>query len=313
MIIGLPVVGRPELTNVALDNLTRHATNSKTRAVVIDNASNQEYFKNDFTDGFNGRTVDLIGNTENLGFYQPLKQLYDLYKNEQYIGIMHNDLILHTSGWDDILLKKFEEDPELGLIGLCGSREVDERGGRGGQTVCNFLGLDVQVGDNVWKGQAPGAGRRLPVGGHEPAIVLDSLFMLFRRDVIPHLVAAAEKWEDITLAHFYDRIWPIRTIEAGYHVITAGIDCDHIGGMTTTANERYRDDCIKFLDDRDIKWRVEEGDAVPQPFDAKNTASGNPETQMYLTAESRFLKEYRDEKHWLPAMIREGYHVTHLA
>lgn len=104
-----------------------------------------------------------------------------------------------------------------------------------------------------------------------------------------------EDWKDITLAHFYDRIWPIRTIEAGYHVVTMGLEIDHIGGLTTTGNERYRNDCIKWLEDRNI------------PYD-------NPETEMYLVAERRYLQEYRDEKRFLPAIILEGgYDVRHTA
>ena len=136
--------------------------------------------------------------------------------------------------------------------------------------------------------------------------------MLFRRDVIPHLVREDEKWEDITLAHFYDRIWPIRTIEAGYHCVTMGSDNDHIGGMTTTGNERYRNDCIKFLDDRGIEWQSETELDMNDP-DYRRKPSGNPETQMYLVAEDRYLTEYKFEKQWLPAIIREGYNVTHLA
>jgi hypothetical protein len=73
-----------------------------------------------------------------------------------------------------------------------------------------------------------------------------------------------------------------------------GSDNDHIGGLTTTGNERYRNDCIKWLEDRGI------------PYD-------NPETEMYLVAERKYLSEYRDQKRWLPAIIREGYNVTHLA
>ena len=118
---------------------------------------------------------------------------------------MHNDLILYEKGWDKRAEAAFEINVKLGLIGLCGSREVDERGGRGAYTVCNFMGREIRVGDKVYKGQDASAGTH--IDGFEPAIVLDSLFMLFRRDVIPHLVAANEKWENITLAHFYDRIW----------------------------------------------------------------------------------------------------------
>jgi len=318
MIIGLPVVEGHKLTEVALDHLTKNAVMAETKAVVIDNGSVQSYDKWLGPDAEcdcknkNGQSVELIRNEENIGYYQPLKQLYDAYPDEQYIGLMHNDLMLYEQGWDRRMLQAFHEDPELGLIGLCGSKEVDERGGRGAYTVCNFMGREVQVGDQVWKGQDPSAGRR--IDGIEPAIVLDALFMLFRRDVIPDLVRDSEDWEDITLAHFYDRIWPIRTIEAGYHVITMGSDNDHIGGMTTTGNERYRNDCIKFLDERGIAWREDDsGIIAAERNDPRNVPCGNPETQMYLVAEDRYLHEYRDQKRWLPAIIREGYDVTHLA
>jgi len=315
MIIGLPVVEGHELSKVALDHLTKNAVMASTKPVIIDNASETPYNCDkpfEICKEINGYKVGLISNKENIGYYQPLKQLFDQYPDEEFIGLMHNDLMLYEQGWDRRMLQAFEQDPQLGLIGLCGSREVDERGGRGGHTVCNFMGREVQVGAQTWKGQDPSAGKRIE--GIEPAIVLDSLFMLFRRNVIPHLVREDEKWEDITLAHFYDRIWPIRTIEAGYHVITMGSDNDHIGGMTTTGNERYRNDCIKFLDDRGIAWRDNGStDIAAEALDERNIPCGNPETQMYLIAEHRYLKEYRDQKHWLPAIIREGYNVTHLA
>lgn len=312
MIIGLPVIEGQELTRVAVDYLTKNAVFGSTRPVIIDNASVQPY---DCCKEMNSKKIEVIRNEENIGFYQPLKQLYDAYPDEEYIGIMHNDLMLYEKGWDRRMMEAFADDPKLGLIGLCGSREVDERGGRGGYTVCNFMGRDVQVGDQIWKGQDPSAGRRIE--GLEPAIVLDSLFMLFRREVIPYLVKDTEKWEDITLAHFYDRIMPIRTIEAGYRVAVIGSDCDHIGGMTTTGNERYRDDCIKFLDARGIAWRDNgSNDIAAEALDERNIPCGNPETQMYLIAEHRYLSEYRDEKKFLPAIILHegsGYDVRHLA
>ena len=290
MIIGLPVVEGHELTKVAVEHLAKNAVLGETRPVIIDNGSllsYEEFMRIDPDCGchkIGDHKVGLIRNEENIGYYQPLKQLYDAYPDEEYIGLMHNDLMLYEPGWDRRMAMAFNDDPQL----------------------------EVKVGDQTWKGQDPSAGRR--INGIEPAIVLDSLFMLFRRDVIPHLVRESEKWEDITLAHFYDRIWPIRTIEAGYHVVTMGSDNDHIGGMTTTGNERYRNDCIKFLDERGIAWREDEsGIIAAEREDPRNKPCGNPETQMYLIAEDRYLQEYRDQKHWLPAIIREGYDVTHLA
>lgn len=311
MILGMPVVEGQSLTAVAVEHILKSRLLDSTKPVIFDNGSDEAYDP----EFWKAHGVDVIRSEENIGFYQPLERLYHAYPDEQYIGIMHNDLMLYEKGFDRRMIDAFEQDQELGLIGLCGSKEVDERGGRGGYTVCNFMGRDVQVGEQVWKGQDPSAGRRIE--GIEPAIVLDSLFMLFRRDVIPALVREHEKWSDITLAHFYDRIMPIRTIEAGYHVITMGSDNDHIGGMTTTGNVRYRDDCIKFLDDRGIDWRLKPGEAAPNMDldpDYRIKPCGNPETQMYLVAEDRYLQEYKWQKQWIPAIIRDGgYDVTHLA
>ena len=291
MILGLPVVEGHELTKVAVDHATKNAVLSSTKIVIIDNGSETPY---DCCTEMNGKKIDVIRNNTNIGYYRPLLQLFEKYPDEEFIGLMHNDLMLYEPGWDRRMEIAFKEDEKLGLIGLCGSREVDERGGRGGYTVCNFMGREVQVGDQTWKGQEPGHGLR--IDGEQPSLVLDSLFMMFRRDVVPHL-EKEDAWKDVTLAHFYDRIWPLRTIEAGYRVTTMGSDCDHIGGLTTTGNERYRQDCIDWLEERGIPYE-------------------NPETEMYLVAERRYLSEYRDEKKFLPAIILDGgsgYEIRYLA
>lgn len=287
MILGLPVVEGHELTHVAVQHIIHNKVRDDTRIVIIDNGSEVAYLKNGHKD------IDVLSNSKNLGFYYPLIQLKDAYPDEEYIGIMHNDLMLYEKGFDQRMIEEFEKDPKLGLIGLCGSREVDERGGRGGYTVCNFMGREVKVGGQVWKGQDPSAGAR--ADGLAPALVLDSLFMLFRAEVIQHLEKSQEDWYNVTLAHFYDRIWPLRIVEAGYHVGVLGSDCDHIGGLTTTGSIRYRDDCVQWLEDRSI------------PYD-------NPETEMYLVAERRYLQEYREEKKFLPAIILDGgsgYDIRH--
>ena len=132
MIIGLPVVEGHELSKVALDHLTKNAVMASTKPVIIDNASATPYNCQkpfEICKPINGFKVGLISNEENIGYYQPLKQLFDQYPDEEYIGLMHNDLMLYETGWDRRMLQAFEEDPQLGLIGLCGSREVDERGG----------------------------------------------------------------------------------------------------------------------------------------------------------------------------------------
>lgn len=288
MILGVPVVDGRALTENLLDSLdTSVADPSNLKVVIIDNASAEPYEWS----RYRGLpfAVEIKRYETNKGFYYPLLDLALDYPDDQ-VGLIHNDMLLYTHGWDVLMRQAFERDPRLGLIGLCGSNEIDERGGRGNGTMCNFMGKEIFVGPEKYNGQDSSAGRR--INGLEPACVLDSLFMMFNRDVVAKLLSEKEKWSDLPLAHFYDRIWPVRTIEAGYHVGIMGIDCDHLGGMTTTANQRYYDDCVGWLMEHNIKYE-------------------NPETEMYLLAERRFLGEYRDQKHFIPCRVGGDYAITH--
>lgn len=306
MILAAPVVNGHELTTNLINNFHK-TTSGDTKFVVVDNSSDTPYKRNE-------PLYDLLSYDENKGYYYPLIDLYNEYPDAEYIGLIHNDMVLYEQGWDIRMQQAFADDPQLGLIGLCGSNEIDQLGGRGGGTMVFFRGGAVQVGNITINGQSQDAGAR--IHGVEPSLCLDSLFMMFRREVIPHLHNERDPWENVTLAHFYDRIWPIRTIEAGYRVATMGVECDHLGGMTTTGNERYRDDCIKWLDERGYEWRLPEGLEPPHPNndpEYRRKPSGNPETQMYLVAEDRYLTEYREEKRFLPAIVDKSYGIRYLA
>lgn len=292
MILVIPVVDFHEMTNTMLAHLALSIrTDQPFRVVIVDNGSDAPYRQEDY-EGMYPFEVDVVNYKTNRGFYYPLIEIHDEYSDE-LIGLVHNDLMIYEEGWNKRMADAFEADPKLGLVGLTGSRELDNLGGRGAGTMCFFRGADVKVGETIYKGQSQDAGLR--VYDVEPAVVLDSLFMMFRRQVIPQLVRtdANERWENLTLAHFYDRIWPCRTIEAGYRVAVMGVECDHIGGITTTGNERYRQDCIDWLQERELPYE-------------------NPETEMYLIAERRFLNEYKEQKHFLPCIIDSNYDIRHL-
>ena len=288
MILGIPVIDGHDLTENLFDSFVDTVADpAHFTAVIIDNASTVPYEWSTYRRyPFH---VEVKHNVRNLGFYAPLLDLALDYPDDT-VGLVHNDMLLYTHGWDVLMAQAFEADPLLGLIGLCGSNEIDERGGRGAGTMCNFMGKEIMVGDKQYTGQSPSAG--LHITGLQAACVLDSLFMLFRRDMVHKLMTNIDLWHNLPLAHFYDRIWPVRTIEAGYRVGVMGIDCDHLGGMTTTANERYRDDCIMWLTEH------------AQPYD-------NPETEMYLLAERRFLGEYREQKHFIPCRVGSNYELEH--
>lgn len=289
MILGVPVVNGKELTQEFVKWL-QPVVKGAFRLVIIDNASDDKYCPCDFKDS--NFPIDIIRNEKNIGYYSPLKQLYDKYPDEKLIGLTHNDMILYEEGWDLRMHQCFEDDPLLGLVGLCGSTEIDNLGGRGSGTMTNFMEQEIKVGDKTYRGQARATGAHIP--DLRASVTFDSLFMMFRRDVIPSLCNENDPWEDVTLAHFYDRIWPIRVIEAGYRCATLGVNCDHLGGMTCTANMRYYNDCKQWLEERNIPYE-------------------NPETEMYLVAERRYLGEYKTEKHFLPCIIGGDYAIRFLA
>lgn len=283
MILCIPVVDGHDLTKAVLDSLEQTVTGDNFKVVIFDNASDMPYTDIPYDYSFPVITHHC---RQNIGYYRPLLWIYEMFADEELIGLAHNDLVYYERGWNERMEHSFAMDTKLGLVGMCGSSEIDNLGGRGGGTVCYFRGGDVSIGDAVIRGQSQSAGRRTL--DLVPSACLDSLFMMFRRSAIPDLVNSKVEWKDITLAHFYDRIWPVRLIEKGWHVATLGVECDHLGGMTTAGNERYRNDCITWLEERNI------------PYD-------NPETEMYLVAERRYLGEYRDEKHFIPCRIHGDY------
>lgn len=277
MILGIPVQDGHELTDKLLESLAKTVRGDFT-VVILDNNSDTPYNAAAYEELPFG--VEVVRFNKNVGYYAPLKKLYDDYDDE-LIGLIHNDMVIYEEGWNVRMEDCFTEDPQLELVGMVGSYEVDERGGRGGGTVLHFRG------EGGYQSQAAGA----RIHGLVPSGCLDSVFMMFRRSGVEHL---EEDWDNLPLAHFYDRIWPLKLVEQGYHVATLGVECDHMGGMTTVANPRYHDDCVAWLNERGIPYE-------------------NPETEMYLVAERRYLGEYRDQKHFIPCRIREDYSYVALS
>lgn len=186
--------------------------------------------------------------------------------------------------------ESFDGDSKLGLVGLCGSWEADSHGGRGGGTMCFFRGE---------KGQTQDAGMR--IYDLRPAILLDSLFMMFRRSAIPDLKID----ENVAPCHFYDKIWSCRMIEAGWKVAVLGSEIDHIGGQTAVLEASYNDAA------RD--WCIAQGiDYFNHKTNLTNevVVGENPGLAVYLEAERRFLTEYRDTKRLFPCVVDLDWNIS---
>jgi hypothetical protein len=274
--LGVPVVDQHKLTAQFIESVLRTVVDDDVRIVIFDNASEKPY---PIDHGLRWGTT--IRYETNHGYYQPINDLADLATPGDIVALAHNDLIIYESGWDRRLRECFVNDGRLGMIGFLGSNQVDDRGGRGGGTMGNFQGL---------KGASmEGTGTKLT--DLAPALIYDSLFMAMRQPVVKCLKVD----EHFQLCHFGDRIWPLRAIENEWRVGVLGIAIDHIGGQTAVGSERIEAD--------DRAWCNREGIKIPDGMIAG--------TAQYLEAERRYLSEFRDTKHMIPAAMN-GWQIRPL-
>jgi hypothetical protein len=274
IVLGVPVLNGHETTKEFVSHLAETIIDPTSfLLVIIDNGSDPVYRREDFPVHF---PLEIWRYETNQGYYLPLRDLikYPNATDPAIYALAHNDCFMYEHGWDRRLREAYVNDPLLGIVGFCGSDEVDRLGGRGGGTMCLFRGE---------KGQNQSAGKR--VTGIHPAVVLDSLFMAFRREVAEILVAQ----EDPTPAHFYDKIWPMRSIEAGWRVAVMGSEVDHLGGTTLVAEPAYT---------RDMERWCRESGIDP---------GENPGMAVYLEAERRWLTEYRESKRIIPGRVGTDY------
>lgn len=169
---------------------------------------------------------------------------------------MHNDLFLQEE-WEDRIIKRFESNPHIGVVGIAGSMEVDSKGSRGRGILCN-------LGDTM----PPDATRMTEFS---PALLLDGIFMIFRRKTIPMLKID----KNIPLFNFMDRMWFLRLYRYEWLSAIEGIKAEHFGGMTEIGDVQYAKDAEEWLKKRNL---YVEGEQAP--------------TTMFKIAEKMYLDEH---------------------
>ena len=283
--IYIPVIDHHELTAKCLAHFKETVNPAEFRVIIVDNGSDVPYRAEEFDVPFK---VNVIRNEENLGGYYPLLQAYTLLLDKaagqlhynDCIGLMHNDVFVYEPGWDKRVCDAFAQDAKLGLIGFCGSNEVCDRGGRGGGTMCNFDGRNGQLQQHT--------GKR--VTNLEPAIILDSLTMIFRAQAIPFLRID----ENIVQCHFYDKIWSMRIAESGLRVAVLGILIDHMGGQTAVGMAKYAESAARWCKSHGLPYN-----------EADVNSAGHA---VYCEAERRMFEEFAP-KGMIPCRVDNGYNL----
>lgn len=285
IVIGIPAIDAHDMTGQNLSITASYIKNKKdVTFVIIDNGSKKPYKKIE-NDGELG--IDVINNKTNIGYYYPLSQLYKKYPEADYIGLMHNDAVIYEDGWDTKIIDAFKKDPKLALVGLFGWQQISRSAKNEfpiGKIYWPF-DVDAPEGDDPNYSQCH---RRI----HKvtPALTLDSLFMIFRRDVIPFLLID----KNITISHGYDKIWSLRLIEQEYHVAVMGIQFMHKGGGAGSDESKKM-----FKEWFDKRWEV--NSPIEYVYDIAFF-----ETQVLV------VDEFRDRKNMIPAKINDNYKIKKL-
>lgn len=281
MILVMPVMDGHEWTQRTVRSMEETVSGGRFALVVWDNGSEVPYTREEFEGlPFSYSVCRSVGNA---GYYAPLFEGWE--DEDELVGLVHNDLFFHELRWNERVERAFAEDDRLGVAGFVGSYEVDEHGGRGAGTMCNFREKDAH--GNVI-GQPQTAGEL--IHGLRPSLVLDSLFMLFRASALVDIDSDAD---DLPLAHFYDKIWPLRLVEANWRVGTLGVEVSHWGGITCVLNQRYVADCKRWCWERGVR-------EVP---------NDDWQLQMYREAERRLLSEHKTSGGLIPSRINLDWSV----
>src|SRR5258708_36503711 len=146
--LGVPVVENPHLTRELLFSIRDTARAPWNIGVVIfDNGSDLKYEPSDWQKDFPFR-VKVIRDERNRGFYRPILDLADFATQADIVALCHNDLYFYEKDWDVRLQEVFaaQANNGLGMIGFCGSDQIDDRGGGGGGGRCECK--------NIWRGHA---------------------------------------------------------------------------------------------------------------------------------------------------------------
>jgi len=275
--------------------------------ILINNASTEntsELQLNYFTKSTKFGSIQYIPNEKNIGVFPVFAQSLKV-TNGDIIAFPHSDLLIWEDGWDKRVVEAFEQDDKLAIVGVLGSFEIDNWGGRGLGTMSNFQGRDRGSAAEIH-------GKRTE--GLVPSAAVDGCFMAFRRSFL-------EEVKDLQFPphHFYDRLLCCEALQRGYRVATLGLACDHISGQTANCEEGWKRFACEWAG-RELhishynEWAIKNRQWMLANSDLHQKAESNGwDEVIYLEAEMRFLKKWRDKTHFIPLQVKPDYGIYHIS
>ena len=270
--IVIPIMNQHDMCHAVIEQLCK-VTSNTTEIIVIDNGSTIPFTNHEL------RYIDVIRNEKSVGVYPTFKQGFDNAHGD-IVAFFHSDLIVWEEGWDTKVIQHFKVNPHLGMIG---SSEIDQSGGRGLGTTSNFAGKSL----GRWAGSA-GHIHGKQSANYSNAAVVDGCAMIIRRSAWEHIGVK----QDFPPHHFYDRLISTQLLEKHWQIGVLGIACDHFSGQTVNQENAYSQMAQDWATQHNITIAFHQNSVAP-----------NWDATIYQEAERRWLREYRDEKHIVPIHI----------
>lgn len=206
------------------------------------------------------------------------------------VCFLHEDIIIHTPDWGNKLLNLFTDNPNIGLIGIAGSK-YKSKTNSGWYTnskdfdCCMITHLDYSGNESkVYLNPEPGS--RL-----QEVVVLDGVFMCTRKSVWEEIKFDADLLKGF---HFYDIDFSFRVSRKYAAVVSFEIDITHL-----TMGGDFGDNWIHHSE----LWHQKYADLLPVScLGIKNSDTRSYELLVARTWLNLLMKQkvsYKRRVHWL--------------
>lgn len=176
------------------------------------------------------RTPWIWDNSEvNIGVVGAYQKLYET-TTEDILFYLHDDVVCREDGWDQRILKEFEQHPDVGVVGCGGALN------HGSDDLYKRPYELTQLARSGYLSNTDDAeehGQRFD--GVRDVAVVDGFAIAVRRTLLDRCGGFhPDIWPP---HHLYDYVICAQAHRYGYRVRVVGIRCHHHGGRTATSNK----------------------------------------------------------------------------
>lgn len=213
-------------TKLSTEFILKNSTGTPFELVIVDNGSKpnvKAYF-----DSIKG-IVDIryIRNDDNLGSIRGINQGIKASKYG-YVAVIHNDVLVLEDGWLKKIRSVMENDPNIGIAGLAGRKEIYDNGCVNEKSLKHSL-QDDDLNEPMDEDIAEVA-------------VLDGLCFVLRRELIDKISGLDETYGYM---HCYDLDVSMKSRAEGFKNVVVKIRALHLANGGMTRKTRAYKDIVK--------------------------------------------------------------------